>query len=415
MILQKCFMRTDKARFRYLYDKFISKTATDAERDAFLDLVADDHYSSLLRRLIRMEVDRSDSGREMNDAIAEQIYEQIITTNKRLSITAEDRSIRWHRSHWWAAAAVLCIMALGGYLLTTREQHRPVAGKQNITAPLENDVAPGHAGAILTLSDGTQLVLDSMPNGVLASQGSINIVKEGSSLSYGGHLTSAAETLYNTMTTPRGRQFQLVLPDGSEVWLNAASSIRFPTSFSDNGRTVEISGEAYFEVKPLWSKSRKRVPFTVVINSTPGVKREVQVLGTHFNINAYTNESAVKTTLIEGSVKVMDGSRSATISPGEQAVMANNAGQKLSVTRDADLGEAMAWKNGFFSFGNATIETIMRQVERWYDVQVEYSNGVPPGHYAGEVPMNVNASEMLKVLRVGGIHFRIEGKKIIIL
>jgi ferric-dicitrate binding protein FerR (iron transport regulator) len=276
-----------------------------------------------------------------------------------------------------------------------------------------NDIEPGHSGAVLTLSNGKKIILDSAENGLLASQGKSDVVKVDGQLVYKTQNNSANEVLYNTMTTAKGRQYQLVLADGSKVWLNAASSITYPTTFNKEERKVEITGEAYFEINKVFKKSdlKERVPFIVIINSVSEDKRQVQVLGTHFNVMAYDDEPAAKTTLLEGSVKVLNDGKSVTIRPGEQAVLSN---EKVSVTT-TDVNEEIAWKNGMFSFNNATIEKIMRQVERWYDVDIVYNGAKPKGHYRGEVPMNVNASEMLKVLAVSGIHFKIDGKKIIVM
>ncbi|MGN6531950.1 MAG: FecR family protein [Ginsengibacter sp.] len=407
-------MRKDKKRFRHLFKKFTGKTDSDAERNEFLEMADDSHYEDLLKKLIETEVQKTEANREMNAAKADEIFEKAISGNEQSPGIADIRKAKRYGSRWWAAAAVFVAIASGSYLLSTLRKKQPLIVKQTIAAPLKDDVAPGHSGAILTLSNGTKIILDSVQNGLLATQGNSNIVKAGARLSYTNNKTSAAEMLYNTMTTPKGRQFQLILSDGSEVWLNAASSITYPTRFSPKERKVEITGEVYFEIKPLLSANNEKIPFTVVVNSPDVDKREVQVLGTHFNINAYNNESSVTTTLLEGSVQVSGNNQSVTIKPGEQAVIYRET-KKMSVIRDVDVEEAVAWKNGFFSFKNATIETIMRQVERWYDVNVEYSNGVPSGHYAGEVPMNVNASEMLKVLQVSGIHFKIEGRKIIVM
>jgi ferric-dicitrate binding protein FerR (iron transport regulator) len=215
--------------------------------------------------------------------------------------------------------------------------------------------------------------------------------------------------MYNAMTTPKGRQYQLELADGSKVWLNAASSITYPTAFTGNERKVTISGEAYFEISPDKTK-----PFKVSIDG----KGEVEVLGTHFNINAYADEPTVNTTLLEGSVKIRAFNSNAgpeekqkTLYPGQQARL--NVG--LVVVDSVNTGEVMAWKNGYFSFNGATTEAIMRQVKRWYDAEIIYEGTVKEERFAGSVPRSANASKLLEVLELTKtVKFVIEDKKIIV-
>ncbi len=409
-------MKKNITRFNLLFEKYIHREYTLEERNEFLEMVAHEDYIDVLKKLISNEVKDAIANHEMDDNRANEIFNNIVKT------AHDEEELNVHQLHtpkiyrfkWWAAA-VLIICAGSIYFFSHRTPARVFASSTPKSKPLANDVAPGHSGAILTLSNGKKIVLDSLKNGLLANQGNVNILKKGDQISYRDREGSNEKILYNTMTTPKGRQYQLELSDGTRVWLNAASSITYPTAFVGKERTVEITGEVYFEVKTIMlstGKDKKKMPFIVVINSPANVKREIQVLGTHFNINAYDNESAAKITLLEGSVKVVNNNTSVTIKPGEQAVM-QNQGNKMSVV-NADIDEAVAWKNGFFSFKNASIETIMHQVERWYNVDVVYNGQKPTDHYGGEVSEDVNASEMLKVLEVGGIHFKIEGKKIII-
>jgi ferric-dicitrate binding protein FerR (iron transport regulator) len=209
---------------------------------------------------------------------------------------------------------------------------------------------------------------------------------------------------YNTLSTPRGGTYQLVLPDGSKVWLNAASSIRYPTAFTAKQRQVEMTGEVYFEIAP-----RKNQPFKVKVN-----EMEVDVLGTHFDINAYTDESAIKTTLLTGKVKVKGGEQVRMLTAGQQ-VRLNRQGQ-LNLIRHVDVASVVAWKRGLFYFDNADLPTIMRQLSRWYDIAVVYKAGSDSGRrFNGQVFRSLNLSQVLKVLELGGIHFRLEAKKLIVL
>ena len=403
-------------RFNQLFEKYIHATYTVAERNEFLELVAHEDYAEILKKLISEEVKDAVADHEMDEVRANEIFNSIVrTAHQEEDSVIELQTEKKYRFKWWAAA-ILFISAGSIYFLSNPTPQKALATHPIKATPKANDIAPGHSGAILTLSNGKTIVLDSLKNGLLANQGNVNILKQGDQITYNGPQNSKSDIQYNTMTTPKGRQYQLELSDGTKVWLNAASSITYPTSFAGKERKVEVTGEAYFEVKTILlsqgKEPKKKMPFIVEINAPANVKREIEVLGTHFNINAYDNESEAKITLLEGSVKVLNNNISVTIKPGQQAVM-ENQGNQMSVA-NADINEAVAWKDGFFSFKNASIETIMRQVERWYNVEVVYSGQKPTDHYGGEVSEDVNASEMLKVLEVGGIHFKIEGKKIII-
>jgi len=404
-------------RLKYLFKKYIETECTPDEKNEFFKMVADDRYALALKDIIKEQIDFKNVLEEnISKTRTEQLFRRIekvtgenekvvpIQLNKKLN---KRRSVKW----WAAAAAFFLILLSSTYFIYNHPASKPLAEKKTIPVK-SNDLEPGHSGAVLTLSNGKKIILDSAENGLLASQGKSNVVKVNGQLVYKTQNNSANEVLYNTMTTAKGRQYQLVLGDGSKVWLNAASSITYPTTFNRRERKVEITGEAYFEVSKVYKNPdmKERVPFIVIINSVSGNKRQVEVLGTHFNVMAYDDEPAVKTTLLEGSVKVLNDGKSVTIRPGEQAVLSN---EKVNVM-NTDVNEAVAWKNKMFSFNNATIEMIMRQVERWYDVDVVYNGAIPKGHYRGEVPMNVNASEMLKVLEAGGIHFKIDGKRIIV-
>jgi len=236
-------------------------------------------------------------------------------------------------------------------------------------------------------------------NGALAEQQGSKIIKKGTQLIYSGGGANT-EVAFNTMSTPRGRQFQLVLADGSMVWLNAASSIRFPTAFTGKDRKVEVTGEVYFEVAKNPSK-----PFKVMANGT-----EIEVLGTHFNIDAY--DEVTKTTLLEGSVKINTQNKTSFLKPGQQAQIV--AGGEIKTSNSVDVEQVMAWKNGRFVFEDADLQTIMSQVSRWYDVDVVYQDKMPKRSFTADISRNTNLSVFLKVLDVSGIHFKIEGKKLLV-
>jgi transmembrane sensor len=313
-------------------------------------------------------------------------------------IRAEGRPVRRMKGVKWVAAAVFVLLAgTASWLLLINKKKEPAG----IVRRFMNDVAPGRNAAVLTLAGGTKIVLDSGATGTISKQGNTTVANNNGLLSYTVLHGKGGMLFYNTLMTPRGSQYQLVLPDGSKVWLNAASSITYPTAFEGKERKVVVRGEAYFEVA-----AGKDQPFIVQDGDMT-----VQVLGTHFNINGYDDEAAMKTTLLQGAVKVVTGNGSSLLKPGQQAMLARNDG-RITVVRDANLEEVMAWKNGEFLFTDASIESIMRQVARWYDVDVVYDTLVS-GHFVADIPRNVPVSRLLKLLELTDqVHFRIEGKKI---
>lgn len=298
------------------------------------------------------------------------------------------------------AVSALLFLSFGGYFLLHKKQVVPINAVSQ-----HHDLAPGRNKAILTLSSGEKISLSDAKNGIIAkeNQGIIQKAADGSIVYQGNSSAGGSQQLvYNTITTPRGGQWPVVLPDGSRVMLNAASSLRYPVAFTNNERVVELTGEAYFEVAHNAAK-----PFRVVSNG-----QTVEVLGTHFNINAYSDEPAIITTLLEGSVKVRKEDAIVTIRPGEEAVWADHARQ-FKVDQ-ADLDAAVAWKNGLFQFNHTSIESIMRQASRWYDVEISYKENIPHLTFSGNLPRSVNASRLLEILSITGVHFNIEGKKIIV-
>jgi ferric-dicitrate binding protein FerR (iron transport regulator) len=332
----------------------------------------------------------------MLEAILAQDARQLV---RRLP--AKQRS--WLR---YAAAAVL-LLAIGGAVLW-RAGGKRTDDRSQITA--KHAIQPGGNKATLTLADGRIIVLDSTANGVLAEQNGIKIINlANGQLSYNksGIEKSNIEKSYNTLTTPRGGQYQVVLPDGTRVWLNAASSITYPTVFSENARIVTVTGEAYLEVE----KDAAR-PFSV---RTKG--QQVAVLGTSFNINAYENETSTRTTLLEGSISIVPDSAviyhlsSVTLKPGQQAGLTATGFN----VQQADTEAVLAWKNGLFHFSSAGIEDIMRQVARWYDIEVVYEGKITTDRFSGKVARSANISEVLKVLQESGVRFKIENQKIIVL
>ncbi|UPK72498.1 FecR family protein [Chitinophaga filiformis] len=335
-----------------------------------------------------------------NKEIVNNIYSRL-TAYCQAEVSAMEESNRQEaivrkirkRNYWWAAAASLLIAGGASIWIFRPVQHNPVAIVQS------TELEPGGNKAILTLANGQQIVLDNLAKGNIPVQGGVTITKADSgAIAYIG---TGDNVQYHTLSTPRGGQFQLTLPDGSKVWLNSASSIRYPTAFTGTERKVEMTGEGYFEVAPDAAK-----PFTVKAG-----KIDVHVLGTGFNIMAYADENAIRTTLVSGSVKVQTGNAATVLTPGVQASLAPN--EQAFKTSRPDLAEVLAWKNGQFRFNRTGIKNIMRQVERWYDVDVSYEGNVDNIEFQGILSRKVNAKALLETLEATGeVHFRIEGDHI---
>jgi len=267
-----------------------------------------------------------------------------------------------------------------------------------------NDALPGRSGAILTLSNGQKILLDTTADGMIPVQGGPAILNSNGTLTYDDR-NGAGIVAYNSIVTPKGRQYRLVLSDGTKVWLNAASSLYYPVYFTRGTRKVEVSGEAYFEVAEKKDMQGKKVPFVVKVNHGSGSPAEVQVLGTHFNINAYDDEPDTKVTLLEGRVSVSTAAvEPVMIFPGQQASVDN----KIEINKEVDLDLVMAWKNGTFNFKNADVKAVMRQAERWYDIRVEYPQGIPRDTLNGGISRDVKLSEFLDIIRYSDIRATIQ-------
>ena len=301
------------------------------------------------------------------------------------------------------AACVAGILVVATFLLLNKTGSRQIAKTDSTDHRFKNDVDPGGNKATLTLADGSVILLDDAKNGILAQQGNAKVIKLDGKLLYDLTAINTKQIVYNTISTPKGGQYQLELPDGSQVWLNATSSIRFPTSFLEKERRVEIAGEAYLEVAKNPGK-----PFVVSVNGS-----EIQVLGTHFNINAYSDEDVMKTTLLEGLIKFVSGNDDHILRPGQQSQLTKDGAVK--VVSKVDVDEVVAWKNGLFSFENAGIEATMRQLSRWYDVDVDY-RGKPDDLFIAEMKRDIKLSDALKALELTGkVKFEIDGRKIIVM
>ncbi|UFH56145.1 FecR family protein [Spirosoma sp. KNUC1025] len=391
-------------------ERFFNQSCTDSEKEELARWIAGQPEDGALRDVLEAAWKKHNADTQMPDVVSERILsklfqQQILPGENELS----GKVVPLYPMHVWVriAAAIVIILGIGfvSYSWLKRSNEAPIAVVQPVKKAKPADVAPGGNKAILTLGDGSTIVLDNAKNGSLGQQGNVRIVKPASGeLVYTAANAKTDKVVYNTVTTPNGGQFQIQLPDGTNVWLNAASSLRFPTTFSGAERKVTITGEVYFEV----AKDAKK-PFRVQVQDM-----DVTVLGTHFNVMAYPGEKVIRTTLLEGKVMVKQAGRVVSLSPGQQARLVQDR-SSLNVVDEVDTDEEMAWKNGLFQFSDASLDDVMRQVARWYDVEVVYEGSTPTGHFTGKLSRNTNLSKMLQIFTLSDIRYRIEGKKLIVM
>jgi len=311
-----------------------------------------------------------------------------------------------------AAASVVAVLATGA-LWALHRPAPPAAVATATPAAPASDVAPGGNRATLTLTDGRRIDLDSSAIGVLANQGNMKVSKlSDGQLAYNKASEEKPQnspaSAFNVLSTPRAGQFSLTLPDGSRVWLNNASSIRYPIAFTGATREVELTGEGYFEV----AKDAGH-PFYVHTAGGPAGPATIEVLGTSFNIMAYTDENAERATLVDGSIRYIHGNNSTLLKPEEQSVL--DANGNLKTIGHVNVDEITAWKNGYFHFDHASLETTMRQIARWYDISVEYQGTVPAQEFVGKIQRNMPLSSLLKGLSGEHVHFELQGRKLTVM
>ena len=325
--------------------------------------------------------------------------------DRQISPNGIIKKLNWFK-YSAAAAVALVIVSVSGYFFTRQTESR-----EDLIAKADHHIKPGGNKAVLTLANGQQIILNDATKGEIAKQSGISITKTADgqivytilSGNTGSESTEDGSMLKNTITTPKGGQYKVILPDGTEVLLNSASSLVYPTAFRGSERLVELNGEAYFEVT-----KNKTMPFRV-----KSALQTVEVLGTHFNVNAYDDEAAIKTTLLEGVVKVASASQSLTIAPGQQALL-SKSGSGTLVKRSVNADQEIAWKDGKFSFDNDDIRTVMRSIARWYDVDVTYHGNVNDISFSGEIFRTAKLSEVIKILELSNVQLDVKGKTIIV-
>lgn len=391
-------------RYQYLLQRFHNGTATPDELAELERLLASPETSGQLQEL--WEKIPADA-RFFEEGKSETMLAMIQQRNRSVVKMIPQRK-RKTRTLLLAAA---CTLVAAGTLLfiSVQPTKSSLSAKDNpameASATSTNAVVPGGDKAVLVLADGSTITLDSTGNGTISQQGLTHVSKAGGQVIYASDDAAAGETrvLYNTLQTRRGGQYQLVLADGTRVWMNASSSLHFPTAFTGKERVVDLTGEAYFEV----AKDAQR-PFRVRVNGVA-----VNVLGTHFNVMAYENEAATAITLHEGAVNVTNENNSVRLRPGQQARL--QPGAAWQVINNVNLEETIAWKNGYFQLDHTKLDVLMRQVERWYDVDVVYQGKIPNRQFGGKISRKSDIKEVIKLLEVSNVHSRMEGNKITIL
>jgi ferric-dicitrate binding protein FerR (iron transport regulator) len=395
--------------FINLFHKNLDGHLAADEQRLFQSFLSEEHYQALFNRLMEEVMTEDHTGFAPDavfdeQAIFNRVMEQESSQPAAVIVSMEERNRR--RRRWFTAvAAILVVVSAGAYLWQAGTTRKPVLYG---AAQVEKAIPPGKEGAILTLADGSSIVLDSAGDGIIASMQGSNVLLHQGQLSYSETgVNGVAEQ--NTLTTPRGRQFSVVLPDGTKVWLNAASSLTYPSRFTGEARLVQVTGEAYFEV----AKDARR-PFKVQVQGGAD-DAAIEVLGTSFNINAYKDEPVVKATLLDGSIRVVQDIKNRNnnkiLQPGQQAVISNAA---LTV-KEVETEEVVAWKNGYFHFRDAGIKEVMRALQRWYDIEIVYEGKVSDRSFQGKIQKDLTLSELLSGLQRSDVHFKTDQKTLTIL
>ncbi|HEX5553503.1 MAG TPA: FecR domain-containing protein [Chitinophagaceae bacterium] len=392
----------NKRRFIQILKKYRHLVPTDEEQ-RFIET-----YYHLFETEPELEAWLNGAERqELKENILHGIWEKI---QREQSQNGDIKIKRWTAGAVRIAAAILAVLCTGAiiYLISGPGTGKKAPIAEKVERPVKDNIQPGGNKAVLTLASGKRLILDSMHNGLMAHQGNTKVLKlNGGQLAYEGvkgDKQKEQKLLYNTIATPRGGQYRIILADGTKIWLNAASSLHFPTAFTGRTRTVTVSGEVYLEV----AKDPGR-PFIVQAGGA-----RVEVLGTRFNVNTY-DEKVVRTTLANGAIRISERDESRLLRPGEQAILDKKTAA-INI-RKVRVDRVLAWKAGFFSFNNTNIRTIMEEVARWYDVRIKYATeDLATKNFSGVISRYSNVEALLERLTLTGtVHFRVEGKQITVM
>ncbi|MDB5128863.1 FecR family protein [Mucilaginibacter sp.] len=384
-----------KEEFLTLYPKYMDGSCTPAEK-ALIEAYSDD---------LQLQGGNWTYDNVTQADVRNRIWQQLSDSRKINKPVLDNGYYKWLQ-----VAAVLVFAVLAGLLFVLKEKSGKQAATTTFAKNKKHEILPGSNKAYLTLTNGKSIILDDAKNGEINASEGVKVTKTANgmlvySFSKTNNTIAPGDVAqFNTITTPRGGQYKVTLEDGTLVWLNAASSIKFPQAFTGNSRVVEITGEAYFEVA-----KNKAKPFIVKANGT-----QVEVLGTHFNISAYNDDAKITTTLLEGSVRMSKGTSTVMLAPGQQGIVAQN-GSGITVSQ-ADTEANLAWINGFFVFRDASIVDIMKLVSRWYDVDVEFQDDVQQNEFGGTISRYKNITELLDNMRLTRtIHYKIDGRRVIIM
>ena len=393
-------------RTESLFRRYLQNQCTREEIKILLHSFAAGEDETLLKELIRKELENDETYQaytpdpQLLKAVFQKIEKDIQGPEEKKSLFSVVK-----RNRWKIAAAASILWLLGAGIFLQYRKNKQDNRTEKMAALPATDIAPGQNNAVLTLADGTTILLDSAADGALAGQAGMQVLKFDGKIVYNkAGAVAGNQPVYNSIATAKGNQYQLVLADGTKVWLNAASTLRFPVAFTGKERRVEVSGEAYFEV----AKDPSR-PFGVSILSVNGKAGEIEVLGTHFNVNAYDDEQGAKTSLVEGRVKVSSNGITQLLAVGQQAEFSNTG---IRIKTDVDMGSIVAWKDGYFSFDNTDLRSLLRQVSRWYDIDVVFNGNVEGETFTGKISRNVPLSKLLKVLALNDVKVRLEGRKL---
>jgi transmembrane sensor len=398
-------------RLRSLLEQYFNDAISDADHEELLSYL--NNNSGEVFSTVDEEMLNLDAAPEFDTVRAQKVLADIKADSRfkdefivPLPVISKNNIIKLYAG-WVKIAAAILLFGTVGFYFVQRQKQGAVKNKMAVNKSAK--IVPGSNKAILTLATGKSIVLDSAANGALANLGKSQVNKVGDGKLVYDALPNAVHAgvstiLYNTLTIPAGGQYQVVLPDGTGVWLNSSSALSYPTEFSGNERRVKLTGEAYFEVA-----KNKDKPFYVEMNNV-----QVKVLGTHFNISAYADDNDLTTTLLEGSVQISKNGGLALLKPGQQAVIGSNA-NAITVSK-ANIKEAMAWKNGYFMFNDDNIVDIMKRVSRWYDVDIEYKGNFGAQRFGGTFTRSKSITDLLKNLeQISNVHFKITGRRITVM